>query len=193
MTGHSSTSAASYDDCTPETLLRMIAQRQDRAAFTALVDQFAPRLRRFLRRSVGDEQTMDDIVQETMLKVWRRAGQFDTARGNGSTWIFAIARNERINLMRREARPEPDPIVATTWLVAPPEVDDAVDVRQRAERLNGALRDLPVEQAEVLRLAFYEELSHSAIAERLGLPLGTIKSRIRLAIGRLRPVLEDLQ
>ncbi|MEK9661192.1 MAG: sigma-70 family RNA polymerase sigma factor [Alphaproteobacteria bacterium] len=173
--------------------LKAIAERRDRAAFGALVDHFAPRLRAFLRRSGAGEAEIDDVVQEAMLKVWRRAEQFDAGRGSPSTWIFTIARNERINLLRREIRPELDP--NDPALVPAPETpaDESVANVQDADRLHAALRTLPAEQAEVLNLAFFEELSHSTIAERLDLPLGTIKSRIRLAVGRLRDALESAQ
>lgn len=171
-------------------LLNAVANRRDRAAFGALVDHFAPRLRAFLRRGGASEAEIDDVVQEAMLKVWRRAEQFDGSRGSPSTWIFTIARNERINLLRREIRPELDP--NDPALVPPPEpaADESFGAMQDAGQLHEALKTLPPEQAEVLNLAFFEELSHSAIAERLDLPLGTIKSRIRLAVGRLRDILE---
>jgi RNA polymerase sigma factor (sigma-70 family) len=171
-------------------LLHAIARDRDRAAFGMLVDHFAPRLRSFLRRGGASEAEIEDVVQEAMLKVWRRADQFDATRGGASTWIFTIARNERINLLRREIRPELDP--NDPALVPAPErpADDQVAERQDAERLRQALTTLPVDQAEILHLAFFGDLSHSAIAERLSLPLGTVKSRIRLAVGRLRDYLE---
>jgi RNA polymerase sigma factor (sigma-70 family) len=172
-------------------LLEAVATRRDRAAFGRLVDHFAPRLRAFLRRGGASEAEIDDIVQEAMLKVWRRAEQFDAARGGASTWIFTIARNERINLLRREVRPELDPNDPALVPAPEPSADDHVAAGQDAHQLRAALGDLPAEQAEVLNLAFFEELSHSAIAERLDLPLGTIKSRIRLAVGRLREALEN--
>lgn len=171
-------------------LLHAVARHRDRAAFAMLVDYFAPRLRSFLRRGGATEAEIDDIVQEAMLKVWRRAEQFDAERGGASTWIFTIARNERINLLRRESRPELDP--NDPVLVPEPErpADDQVAERQDAAHLQQALTTLPAEQAEILHMAFFRDLSHSAIAERLSLPLGTVKSRIRLAVSRLRDCLE---
>ena len=174
-------------------LLTAVASRRDRVAFGRLVDHFAPRLRSFLRRGGAADTEIDDIVQEAMLKVWRRADQFDSARGGASTWIFTIARNERINLLRREARPELDPNDPALVPEAERPADDRVADRQDATQLRAALATLPADQAQVLNLAFYDELSHSAIAARLDLPLGTIKSRIRLAMGRLRTALEGLQ
>lgn len=190
-TGNRDTARTMSDDgFDARDLLNAIATRRDRAAFGALVDHFAPRLRAFLRRGGASEAEIDDIVQEAMLKVWRRAEQFDAKRGAASTWIFTIARNERINLLRREIRPELDP--NDPALVPAPEkpADEAFGAAQDAVQLHAALKTLPAEQADVLHLAFFEELSHSSIAERLDLPLGTIKSRIRLAVGRLRDALE---
>jgi len=171
-------------------LLHAISSRRDRVAFGMLVDDFAPRLRSFLRRGGATETEIDDVVQETMLKVWRRAEQFDASRGGPSTWIFTIARNERINLLRKEIRPELDP--NDPALVPEPErpADEQVAEEQDATLLRAALETLPADQAEILHLAFFRDLSHSAIAERLSLPLGTVKSRIRLAVGRLRNCLE---
>lgn len=177
-------------DIPAEELLHAVAARRDRAAFGMLVDYFAPRLRSFLRRGGLADTEIDDIVQEAMLKVWRRAEQFNAERGNASTWIFTIARNERINVLRREARPQPDPLDPAMTPEAERPVDERINDRQDAAQLRTAMADLPSEQAEVLHLSFFEELSHSEISERLDLPLGTIKSRIRLAVNRLRGTLE---
>ena len=127
-----------------------------------------------------------------MLTVWRRAGQFDPAKAGVSTWIFTIARNRRIDVIRRERRPEPDPNDPALVPDGDPAADVAVEQEQHAVRLRAAITDLPTDQAQILQLAYFEELSHSAIADKLGLPLGTVKSRVRLAMNKLKSTLAEL-
>jgi RNA polymerase sigma factor (sigma-70 family) len=130
-----------------------------------------------------------------MIMVWRRAATFDPGKSAASTWVFAIARNKRIDALRRERRPDfdPDDPTLTDGLVAagPAPADQAVAVAQQAARLARALADLPEEQAEVVRMAYFEDKAHSRIASETALPLGTVKSRLRLALGRLRSALEE--
>ena len=131
-------------------------------------------------------------MQDVMLTVWRRAESYDPSLAGVSTWIFAIARNRRIDALRREKRPELDPSDPAFAADAPRPADDAVAAQQLESKLAVAIRDLPVEQSELLRLAYFEGRSHSDIAAALRLPLGTVKSRMRLAYGRLRQKLEVL-
>jgi RNA polymerase sigma-70 factor (ECF subfamily) len=157
------------------------------------LDRFAPRLKGFLLKGGMSEAQTDDLTQEVMLKVWRHADRFDPARGKASTWLFTITRNQRIDYLRKESRPELDP--DDPMLTPEPDrsTDDGLHARQTAERINKAVDTLPDDQAEILRLSFFEELSHSEIADRLALPLGTVKSRIRLAFSRLRHALSELE
>lgn len=167
-----------------------VAATADRAAFRTLFERFAPRVKSYMRRLGADDALAEELMQETMLAVWRRAGSYDRKVAAVSTWIFAIARNRRIDGLRRAARPEVDPDDPT--LVEAPEPPDAlVDRLRTAERMAAALGDLPDEQSEAIRLAYYEGLSQSEIAARTGAPLGTIKSRMRLALQRLRRVWEE--
>ena len=139
----------------------------------------------------GDRQLAEELMQETMMMIWNKASLFDPVRGSASSWIFTIARNVRIDAHRKSRRPEFDP---NDPAFIPEEMDHAdktVENDQDADRLREALVKLPVDQAELLRLSFYEEISHSSIAERLNLPLGTVKSRIRLAFSRLRDMLGE--
>ena len=131
-------------------------------------------------------QLADEVIQETMVRIWRKAGQFDPARASASTWIFTIARNIRIDLIRKANRPEPD--MNDPAFVPDPEPlpHDRLSREQEAGRLLDIVADLPAEQQEVLRLAFFEEKSHPEVAAELGIPLGTVKSRIRLAMKRIR-------
>ncbi len=169
-------------------LIRAIAEQRDRAAFAALFVQYAPRLKAYVRRLGAADDAAEEIVQETMLMVWRKAALFDPARAAPSTWIFTILRNLRIDMLRR-ARPLP-PELAAGEPAEPADADDLIDAAQRTARLRAALASLPAEQAEVVRLSFFDERPHAEIERALGIPLGTVKSRLRLAMARLRRVLE---
>lgn len=173
-------------------LLARIAA-QDRAAFRALFDRYAGRIKGFIMRSGASGQDADEIAQDVMVSIWRRASGFDPRRAAASTWIFAIARNRRIDMIRRSRRPEPDPRDPLFQPDAAPGGLDTLTAAERETRIRAGLADLPAEQRKVLLAAFYDGLSHSEIAERSGLPLGTVKSRMRLAFRHLRGVLgEDL-
>lgn len=167
-------------------LVLAIAVRRDRTAFVTLFGCFAPRLKAWFMRNGASADRAEDLAQDTMLAVWRRADSYDPGRAAVSAWIFTIGRNQRIDALRRLGRPLPDtddPSMAQLEPVAP---DAALDAARDEARVRAALRDLPREQAEVIRLAFYEERPHSEIERLLGIPLGTVKSRLRLAMGRLR-------
>lgn len=169
-----------------------VAERQDRSAFAVLFRYFAPRIKAYMMRSGSDDTSAEEFAQEAMVMVWRKAGSFDPAQASAATWIFTIARNKRIDAFRRTNRPELDPNDPLLQPAAEQMQDDRVAEDQTAGALEQAMRDLPSEQAELLRLAFYEDMAHSEIAAETGLPLGTVKSRLRLAIGKLRGVLGDV-
>lgn len=174
-------------------LIASIASNADRTAFARLFGYYAPRVKSYLRRMRVDERLAEDISQEVMLTVWRKAAQFDRSKASAGTWIFTIARNRFIDRVRRENRPDLDPAEP---MLLPEEArpqDEALAGAEIGERVHAALGDLPPDQAEVVELSFLEGMPHSAIAEHLGIPLGTVKSRLRLAFARLRPVLEDLR
>ena len=142
-----------------------------------------------MARMGGDGQSAEELMQETMIAVWNKADKFDPSKGAASTWIFTIARNLRIDAFRRDKRPEFDP---TDPAFVPDDVvqaDAGLDARQTSEQLHQAIAALPEEQAALLKLSFFEDQSHSAIATRLNLPLGTVKSRMRLAFDKLRAAL----
>ncbi len=161
-----------------------IRDRQDQAAFAAVFAHFAPRIKSFLMRSGASPEMAEECVQDVMATLWRKAAQFDPARASVSTWIFTIARNRRIDLLRKERRPEPEDL---PWgPEAEPDQADAVALQQETEKLGAALAELPEKQRTLIEKAYFGELSHSEIAAQTGLPLGTIKSRIRLALDRLR-------
>lgn len=172
-------------------LIEAIASRQDRAAFAALFRHYAPRVKAFLMRGGADADSAQEVAQEAMIMVWRKAASFDRARASAATWIYAIARNKRIDLLRRTGRPQ---IETEDWLtVFAPEGEDAdksVLAGQTYTRVKELMDGLSADQLVVIRKAFFEDKTHTAIAEELKLPLGTVKSRIRLALGKLREALE---
>ncbi len=170
-------------------LVAAVAARQDRDAFTRLFDHFAPRLNAYLMRLGSDAAMAEEVVQDVMTTLWRKAHLFDPAKSSLSTWLYRIARNRRIDLARRD-KGEWDAEEPALQPAAPPDVERLFDLQRQEEAVRQALTCLPAEQLDLVRLAFFEGLSHSQIAERSGLPLGTVKSRIRLAFTRLRRVLE---
>jgi RNA polymerase sigma-70 factor (ECF subfamily) len=171
-------------------LIEAIALRQDRAAFAALFRHFAPRMKAFVMRGGTDADTAQEVAQEALVMVWRKAASFDRTRASAATWLYTIARNKRIDLLRRSARP----IDTEDWLaVYAPEAEDAdksVLAGQTYTRVKELLGGLSEDQLVVIQKAFFEDKTHTVIAEELKLPLGTVKSRIRLALGRLREALE---
>lgn len=170
-------------------LLVQVAQQRDREAFDALFGFFAPRVKAYLMRLGAPVGEADEIAQEVMVTVWRRAETFDSARASASTWIFTIARNRRIDAVRRQRRPEFDPHDPLFIPDPEPAPDAVVETAERETRLRAALTTLPREQRDLLDRAFYAGQSHSEIANALRLPLGTVKSRLRLAFSRLRKAL----
>jgi len=169
-----------------------VAREQDRAAFARLFDHFAPRLKGYLMRQGDDAALAEEITQDVMTTLWRKAGQFDPAKSSLATWLYRVARNRRIDWARRDRLDYHDPMDATFALLAADDPSDgSFDGARRDEVVKQAIAALPAEQRDLVRLAFYDGLSHSQIAERTGLPLGTVKSRIRLAFGRLRRLLEQ--
>lgn len=174
-------------------MITAVAQRQDRSAFSALFDHFAPRIKSLLMRRGATPEAAEDMAQEAMMSVWRKASYFDPARASASTWIFTIARNLRIDAVRRQKREEVYAAVENIEPEEPERPDQVLNLSEREGRVREALKILPPDQLEVVKLAFVEGQTHAEIAQTLGLPLGTVKSRMRLAMGRLRPRLEDLK
>ena len=172
------------------TLIEDIAAHKSKAAFKKLFEYFAPRLKGYLMRLGSSEAQAEELVQDVMLTVWRKAALFDRRKAAASTWLFTIARNRRIDILRREKYPELDP--EDPALVPDEEVqpDDAVIMAERKAEVQSAMATLPEEQVELVKLAFYKGWSHSEIAKETGLPLGTVKSRLRLSFTRLKEALD---
>ena len=176
-------------------LAQAVALNGDRQAFAALFKHFAPRVKSYLIRLGTSDGLAEELAQEAMVSVWRKAPSFDPARANVSTWIFTIARNLRVDHFRRigNRTAEVDDIDGDETPDTLPQPDEVLLTRQREAGVREAIAQLPAEQAQVLRLSFYEEQPHSQIAEALGLPLGTVKSRVRLAVRHLRRLLDGLE
>jgi RNA polymerase sigma-70 factor (ECF subfamily) len=173
--------------------IEAIATKRDRASFNALFQHFAPRVKTFMLRSGASEAMAEEIAQETMLTVWRKADLFVSGSHGAAAWIFTIARNLRIDVVRREQRGSASDRVNdndnTRVVELTPEAQFAA--AQSEENVREAMAQLSDEQMHVIELFFFEEKTHSEIAEHLKIPLGTVKSRLRLAIARLRALLEQ--
>jgi RNA polymerase sigma factor (sigma-70 family) len=181
-------------------LLRAVALRADCEAFAVLFKHFAPRVKSYLMRSNGGEglaeSVAEELTQDTMVMVWRKAAQFDPQQAGLSTWIFAIARNLRVDHLRNRRVPtveSDDEVEAMEVPDQAPALDEQLRLGRRELGVREALRRLSTEQAQVLRLSFYEELPHVGIARELDIPLGTVKSRLRLAVMHLRQILATLE
>jgi RNA polymerase sigma-70 factor (ECF subfamily) len=176
----------------PSLWIVSIAKDRSREGFALLFSRFAPRVKSYLLTLGCKPELAEDLAQETLLTVWRKASYFDPSRASASTWVFTIARNLRIDALRRERHP--DDLLDEPELIPEPEArpDDALSAQEREQRLRVALKSLPKEQAEVVRMSFFHDKAHAEISADLGLPLGTVKSRLRLAMVRLRAQLEDL-
>ncbi|WP_311224033.1 MULTISPECIES: sigma-70 family RNA polymerase sigma factor [unclassified Acidovorax] len=176
--------------------IQAVAARQDRQAFAAVFKHFAPRVKAYLMRLGSPEGLAEDLAQETMVSVWRKAALYDARHAGVSTWIFTIARNLRVDQLRRKSHTivaeagdcETEPLQDTA-----PQPDEQLSIQERELRVREAMRQLSQDQAHILRLSFFEEHPHARIAEELGIPLGTVKSRVRLAVNHLRRLLGALE
>ncbi len=173
------------------TCLEQVASSRSRSAFADLFSYFAPRLKSYLMRLGSDAANAEEVMQEVMLTVWRKAEQYDRAKASASTWIFRIARNRRIDAHRRQDKPDLDAEDTMLQPAAFEQPDITVNRAQMELIVRRELETLPEDQLVLLKAAFYDGLSHAAIAEHFDLPLGTVKSRIRLAFQRLRGQLDD--
>ncbi len=182
----SSSSAAAPEAATPpEALISRIAEARDRQAYAQLFSRFAPKLKAFAMGQGMTAAEAEDLAQDALLNVWRKAEQFDASKATAVTWIYSIARNLRIDAARKAKRVKDLPEDLWQGDLEKP-ADDALVLAQSAATLKDMLATLPEDQMTILRLSFYEDLSHGDIAKALSIPLGTVKSRLRLAMTRLR-------
>ena len=166
-----------------------VAQQRSRTAFAALFVAFAPRVKAYLLRRGAAPQTAEELTQDVFFAVWRKADQFDPQRATASAWIYTVARNLWIDGLRRERRPD-DGRIDDPGL-GPINPEEELEAKERVRQLRSAIQALPGSQIAVLRLAFFEDLTHVEIGQRLGVPLGTVKSRIRLATAHLSSALRE--
>ncbi|MBA3910690.1 MAG: RNA polymerase subunit sigma [Rhodobacter sp.] len=165
-------------------LLIRVRDSRDRAAFAQIFRHFAPRVKAFLMKSGAGAALAEECAQDVMATLWQKAHLFDPSRASVSTWVYTIARNKRIDALRKDRRAEPEEL---DWGPEPePDQAEAMEAQEETERLGRALASLPQKQRALIERAYYGDLSHSEIAAETGLPLGTIKSRIRLALDKLR-------
>lgn len=172
-------------------LLEAVATSQDRAAYGEIFGYYAPRVKSYLMRLGSDDAAAEEIAQDVMVTVWRKANLFDRSQASVSTWIFRIARNRRIDVFRRTKKPPLDPEEPLVLPAAAPAPEAGVEALDLEAQVRGAMSGLPEEQLQMIQLAFYEGLTHREISEKLNLPLGTVKSRIRLAFQRMKGRLDD--
>lgn len=177
------------EGATDEALVTAIARSADRTAFRELFQRYAGRIKGFLMKGGARGDQAEEIAQDVMVTIWRKAASFDPDKAGAATWIFTIARNRRIDVIRRERRPEPDPEDPLYKPDAPVTPQQALAGQERDRRVREALDDLSDEQRQIVRMSFFIGLSHGEIAQKLDIPLGTVKSRTRLAFARLRSAL----
>jgi RNA polymerase sigma-70 factor (ECF subfamily) len=174
-------------------LIERIALTADREAFTVIFAYYGPRVKAYLLRLGLDGAQAEELAQDVMVAVWRKAASFDRRQASATTWIYRIARNRRIDVFRRAKRAmldAHDPAFQPSPETAP---DSAAQTAQREDQVRRAINELPPEQRDLVRDAFYKDLSHGQIAEKTGIPLGTVKSRLRLAFAKLKLQLDDDQ
>lgn len=169
-----------------------VRDKRDKAAFGRLFDHYAPRLKGFIMRAGAPAGQAEDIVQDVMLTIWRKAHLFDPERAQVASWIYQIARNRQIDVLRKEARPMPEALKAEEP-EHEPDAGQVVALDQEVKKLREALARLAPAQREIIEKAYLGELTHTDIRNVTGLPLGTIKSRIRLGLERLRHELKELE
>ena len=175
--------------------LMPLVERKDPAAFEIVYDRHGGPAYSLAYRIVGDRLAAEEVTQEAFLSVWRSGARFDRARGSVRTWLLGVVRNRAIDVLRREAGRAP---TVSLELETVPEQEsrfeptDAEALRRAASReVRGALQGLPDDQLKVVQLAYFGGLSHSEIAEVLGMPLGTVKGRMRLAMEKMRATLAE--
>ena len=170
-------------------LLKQVGDTQDKQSFEKLFNYYAPRVKSFMLKNGMDETAAEEVVQNTFVSVWEKAASYNPQKAAASTWIFTVARNKRIDALRRDKNTEVNSDSPAIELAAYEPAEEAYAEAEDVEKLNAAIESLPPEQADLLRLSFFDDKSHSDIAKERRLPLGTVKSRLRLALEKLRGIL----
>ena len=173
--------------------LERVGTIADRQAFRRIFADMAPKLKAYLIKTGQTHTEAEEILQETMLKVWRKATLFDRTKSAASTWIYSIAKNARIDRIRKQSRPTPDPL-DPSFVQDPPETgEQSMSRKQDGDLIRTAMAKLPADQIQIIKMSFFEDKSHSEISAELNLALGTVKSRIRLAFAKIRAEVERSQ
>lgn len=165
-------------------LLAQFAETRDKAEYVQLFRHFAPKVKGYIVRLGLTDATAEELMQETMLAVWNKAHLYNPSKAAASTWIFTLARNQSIDWMRRQKYPEYE---LEDWHMGEDE-GDAGEQSVLSDRMAGAIKTLPENQAQVIHMSFFEGRSHQEIADRIGIPLGSVKSRLRLAADKLKTI-----
>ncbi|WP_247875840.1 sigma-70 family RNA polymerase sigma factor [Azospirillum sp. TSH100] len=168
-----------------------VAQHRDRTAFAALFRHFAPKILQYCQKLGADRSTAEELVQDVMLTVWLKAGSFDPAQSAVGTWVFTIARNRRIDRLRKETRPAPDPDDPAMIPASRATPEESAQLVQSSRQLQDAIGSLAANQSEVLRRSYFLEQTHEEIAQDTAVPLGTVKTRLRLALQHLKSSMRD--
>jgi RNA polymerase sigma-70 factor (ECF subfamily) len=171
-------------------LMERVARERDREAFQRLFLQFGPKIKALMMRSGSDAHSAEDLVQDVMLTLWRKAHLYAADRGSVSAWIFTIARNVRIDRLRRQSSRVYEDIADVDLEAPEADGEEVAETKQRDRLVGQALADLPPDQRRVVEMSFIQDMPQAEIARVLNLPLGTVKSRIRLAYAKLRDNLE---
>ncbi len=188
------------DDVPPESLVEehkamigRIAASRDREAYKALFVYFGPRIKALMLKAGADHSMAEDLVQDVMMTVWRKVELYSPERGAVSTWIYTIARNARIDRLRRNSSRPYEDIEGMDFASDDPSSEEEIFANQRIERVGQALAELPDDQRRIIELAYLHDKPQSEIADKLAVPLGTVKSRMRLAYGKLKVKLEEVR
>ena len=174
-------------------LLARVADDKDKSAFTSLFEHFGPRIKGFMMRKGANSDLAEDLAQDTMITVWRKAHMYSRDKGSVSTWIFTIARNRRIDWARRTNKVQFSDIADFDQASDDPDADVVVQGQQQAKLVSEAISALPEDQRQVISMAFLEDKTQMEIADRLSVPLGTVKSRMRLAYQKMAKTLENVK
>ena len=176
-------------------LLDKVGKHQDRQAFQALFEHFGPQIKYYAIAN-GLAHQAEELVQEVFVSIWRRSSLYDWRKAAASTWIFTIARNQRVDLLRKQRRTSREMAMETEdlWQIPGEQENEPVSSLHRLlseRRIRDSLKDLPEEQVTVIAKVYMEHKSHQMVADELNIPLGTVKSRVRLALKKLKVLLQD--
>jgi RNA polymerase sigma-70 factor (ECF subfamily) len=187
---------------TPEALQRLadedlmvLVERKDADAFAVLYDRHGGAAYSLAHRIVGDRVIAEDVTQEAFISVWRSGARFDAGRGSVRSWTLGIVRNRAIDALRRASGPAPKLDLDDDGVLEGQPATELTDSeairRETSRRVRGALSELPAEQSEVIGLAYFGGFTHAEIATMLGMPLGTVKGRMRLGLEKVRLTLAE--